>query len=249
MYDEEARSGARDAPRRGGAAREGRDGVRSGAEVRRAGHGALREGKPRAHEELSFELAATRYEVEYLGGEHEKARETFRELARRARTPAEIGRVYTIAVFLESNSDRDAEACAALKEGLGRLGFPSRDKPGMLRMMFELLRTRWALRRWSPSEIAELPLASDARYIAASQVVVASMAARFAPTRAWEPSIVLAWMRLLLRHGITPAAATALSAYAVTILGVLRDFVGAAKYVEAAQRSLERFGDESGAQS
>ena len=92
--------------------------------------------------------------------------------------------------------------------------------------------------------IVELPLATDARFIAASQVVVASLAATFRSDMALGTLVVLAWIRLLLRHGITPAAAPALSAYAVTILGVLRDFEGAAKFGEAAQRSLARFGEE-----
>jgi hypothetical protein len=192
------------------------------------------------HPDLSFDLAATRMESEHLIGDHAGARETFKALAQRARSPEQVGRSYSVKVQLECKADDDAEAVAAHREGLRRLGFSAPTKPSLLRVLVEFVRTQWALRRWSPDRIAALPVATEASFLAGSRIIGGGGTSIYRVDNNLFMVITLEWLRLSVVYGITAATPSLLGGYAMMLVGARRQFERAAQFAQAGLHVSER---------
>jgi hypothetical protein len=190
--------------------------------------------------DLSFDLAATRMESEHLIGDHAGARETFKDLAQRARSAEQIGRIYSVKVQLEANADSDLEAVGAHREGLRRLGFSAPRRPSLLRVLFEFARTQWTLRRWSPDRIATLPVATEAAVLAGSRIIIGGSTSVYRADNNLFMVVTFEWLRLSVIYGVTFATPSVIGGYAMMLVGARQQFERATQFAQAALQVSER---------
>jgi serine/threonine protein kinase/predicted ATPase len=198
----------------------------------------------REEEDLAFEIEATRMETQHVSGDVAAGRRAFRELAERATSPEKIGRIYAVKVQLESNTDSDSQALDDNCEGMAKLGFPSKRGPGVLRKIYELLKTSWKLRGWDPGDIAALPVATDPRLSAAARIGIAGGVARYRMDTSMLFVQSMQWIRIAIDRGLSFNTPNSLLGYAMFLAGARRNFARAGEFARAAMKIVTRVGDE-----
>ncbi len=186
---------------------------------------------------LTVELLTVLYLVD-----GELADRQFAEWIEDARTPGEQADLVVARGYALISRGEYAAAFDAAVDGFARVGFAFPRRPSLARMLFEYARARWALRGRRVEDLADkLPEATDPHYRAFGQMLaVAGMSGSWVSTAAIGTVSAIA-VRLALRHGAVPNAATMMLGFGALMAAVTGDHAAGHAFIRLGRRLADRF--------
>ena len=194
-----------------------------------------------AEYDLTLALQSALGEASYLSGALESADRATDDVVRHARTALDAFTARDTRVMVAYARDRQDLVLEHGLEALRELGVRFPQSPNMASIVVDLARTKFALRGRVIESLADLPAMTDARMIAAMQMIERMIPAAFRSGSKLFPLLVFRLVRLSVRHGNSPVSAFGYSTYAISLCGVLGDYDGGYRFSLVGQRVAERF--------
>jgi predicted ATPase/GAF domain-containing protein len=180
-----------------------------------------------ANEALTLDLHFAGAEVASLVSDFDEMGRLLEATARVTR-PEVQAKVAQIQVLAEKSRGSLQTAVDRGLEGLRRLGVRIPRRPGPLYVMWELLRTRFALWRRPPERLLARPLASKPDVVGALELLGEVYNATYLSEPSLFPVLTFKMVQLAVRDGVTPISSLAFANYAlltVSASGRLRDAI------------------------
>ncbi len=191
---------------------------------------------------LASELSLGAAEAAYLNADLAAMERHVTELRRRVADPLTVLRAEEIAA---SSLMAANELDACIDRGINAVNASGLDiplHPGQPQVVMALLRTKFALRRFTPEQIAELPLCSDPLVLARSRLVNNLLAAAWYGRQPLYPVMVFSLLRGSIAHGVYPETPPSMITYGI-VLNTLGAVDEAIRYGKAALRLNDRLSD------
>jgi len=183
--------------------------------------------------DLSFDLELVDLEALYRADTPERAEERFEELVAAVTDPLRVAKLFIRSARMFQRAGQDPEASARMRRGLSLMGYDFPERPGQAALLWQLARTRWAMRGLTAADLADLPLCEDPRKIALQTLIshFGAMAYREGPEVIGTQTV--AAMELCVRNGMSAESATAPVGYSFIVGGVFGDWAGADALAQA----------------
>ncbi|MCP4350997.1 MAG: SpoIIE family protein phosphatase, partial [Desulfobacterales bacterium] len=187
------------------------------------GSGLLNEKNLETDYDLMFSLGLGAAETSYLTGEFLRTEQLIKKMLRYARSLTDKSKVFEIRIMSYIAQNRLQEAVMSGLEILEQLGVKFPKKPGNLSVIFELVKTKLALRGKDNNDLINLPLMSNQNMIAAMRILMVISSPAYISTDIYS-LIALKLVSLTLKYGNTPESFFAYSAYSIILCGATDDF-------------------------
>ncbi len=167
------------------------------------------------HDTLAFNAYQARAELEFLCTNMEQAEFYFHVLLQKSRSDLDKASILALKIQLESSKDNYREVLKLGVEALELLGFRHSFQPSSAKLLGQLLRVQWKLRKHTPASLSASPPMTDERQRKAMSVLMyATNACFFVERKGWLTT-VLTMMELTLAGGLAPESSLAFIGYAV----------------------------------
>ncbi|MCP4346935.1 MAG: hypothetical protein GY795_15585, partial [Desulfobacterales bacterium] len=137
------------------------------------GSGLLNEKNMQSDYDLMFSLGLGTAEAGCLIGEFFQAEQLMEEMLQYAQSMIDKSKVYKIRIMSYVAQNRLQEAVMSGLEILEQLGVKFPKKPGKLSFIYELVKTKLALRGKDNNDLINLPSMNDRKMIAAMRILMA----------------------------------------------------------------------------
>ncbi|MCP4347713.1 MAG: serine/threonine-protein kinase PknK, partial [Desulfobacterales bacterium] len=205
------------------------------------GIGLLNEKNLQTDYDLMFSLGLGAAETSYLTGEFSRAEQLMEEMLQYAKSLTDKSKVYKIRIMSYIAQNRLQEAVVSGLEILEQLGVKFPEKPGKLSVLFELVKTKLALRGKDTNDLLNMNMMSNQNMIAAMQILSAISGPAYISGTAIYPLIVLKRLYLTVKYGNTPESVIAYTGYAVILCGQLNDFDAGYRFGRLGMNLIEKF--------
>ncbi|MCB1320163.1 MAG: GAF domain-containing protein, partial [Leptospiraceae bacterium] len=190
----------------------------------------------------AFELHLEAIQSLYLTARYQEAEALFVTVHKRARSPLDQARLYTICVVMYTNMGRHREAIRMGIHGLRHLRYGLSEDPGVIRILANVLRLRMRRRGKSIEEIAHLPRMQDPRLLAIMDLLMAIVPSAFFIHQNLFALIVLRMVRLSVQFGNVNESAYGYLTYGVLLITAFQNIDRARAYSKVAMRLMESSG-------
>jgi predicted ATPase/signal transduction histidine kinase len=190
----------------------------------RIGTQLLRKSAWQQQYQLALELHETLAETTFLNGDFEQVPAIVDLVLARAVTPLDRAKAYETLVRCQVIQKQYQQAISSGLEILHQLGIKISPKPDRLTLLRELINTKIALSGKSNQRLLALPEIVDLQKIASLRILNLLQNPAFFCSQELMAVLSLVGIRLTLRHGNTPWAASFYATYSVVIssLGELK---------------------------
>ena len=195
--------------------------------------------------ELAAPLFAEAADAAYLAGDYDEALRLARVVVDRGRSPLDKVKAFDTLVMTAMAVDDLAGAIDSGISALRELGVRFPANPKTPSIVFALLRTKLALAGRTTESLADLPLMTEPRVIAAMRLIERMIPAAFRSGSKLFPLFVFRLVNLSLQHGNMPVSCFAYAAYAITLCGVLGDFDAGYRFGQLSLALVDKLGAES----
>ena len=170
-----------------------------------------------ANPDLSFDLGLELLECAYLAGAAKRAGQIFDQLLERAATKIDRARVYQVKAMAYLHLSDFAGCYQTGQEALAIFGIRLPKSPSQGHVLWELIKTRWALRGKSFDDILALPNNNDPAATLIEMIYYRSLSQAMSTSNELYTIISLRMLRLILRHGLSSIAYSSLSLYGMVL--------------------------------
>ena len=191
--------------------------------------------------DLSLELFNASAEVEYCHGNYDKTESQVAQVFLNARSFEDKIQSYTTRVFALGAQQKFEEAIETGLHVLGELGSPFPKRPGKMRVMIEILKTKWMLRNKTSRQILNLPIMTNPDTIAAMRMMNLIYLYIFFTKPALTPLIATRMVQTTLKYGLSGMGSSAFGMYGMMLAGNLGEIESAYDYCQVALGILDRF--------
>ncbi|MCP4113051.1 MAG: AAA family ATPase, partial [Desulfobacteraceae bacterium] len=205
------------------------------------GAGLLNEKNLQTDYDLMFSLGLGTAETSYLTGEFSRAEQLMEEMLQYAKSLTDKSKVYKIRIMSYVAQNRLQEAVVSGLEILEQFGVKFPEKPGKLSFIYELVKTKLALRGKDNNDLINLPSMNDRKMIAAMRILMAISSPAYMSGTAIYPLIVLKLVSLTLKYGNALESVVAYSGYSTILCGVLDDFDTGYRFGMLSMELMEKF--------
>lgn len=194
--------------------------------------------------ELTLELHVEAAAAAYLCTDFDAMEGFCQAVLRNGRSLLDRVRVYEVRIQAFISQYRMLDAVKTALEVLGLLGVRIPEKPSKPKILLDVLRTKWALAGKSVESIAELPVMTDARSLAAIRVMSSAAKAAYTALPELIPLLGTQCIRLSLRYGNAAESAVAYASYGMLLAGFMGDIDGGYRFGQLALRVADRFDND-----
>ncbi len=178
------------------------------------------------------------------GGDIVLCKAAFAAVERHGKGMADLQPFYGLLADLHSSRSEVQEAFAVGLEALGRAGRTLKPKAGIPDILLGLARTKLAIGRRSPAQVAGLPDNSDPDVAVALELLMRTAPAALNCSPNHYPLIIFDMTRLQVRHGLARQGCFSFAGYAV-LLCAFGDIDGGLAYADLALGLLDRFDEKT----
>ncbi|MDX5340150.1 MAG: AAA family ATPase [Cyclobacteriaceae bacterium] len=190
---------------------------------------------------LTLQLYALAGETSYLNGDFVKMNEMISLVLENARDLLDKVKSYEIRILAFKAENKLIEAIHTGLEFLRQLGehFPA--KPNMLHVMLALVKSKLELRGKDNTALANLPVMTDEKKIAAMRIMADIASSSYWATPTLFPLIIFRMVHLSLKYGNTAVSSFAFGTYGVIMCGVLGAMKSGYQFGKLGLILLEKF--------
>lgn len=200
-----------------------------------------RRGRWRDQYELSLDLFSAAAEVEYCNGHFERMDELISDVLRYARCQSDKSRGLTASIYSLGSRNELQKAIDLGFHVLNNLGvnFPSR--PSAILIMYELVKTKRALRRVRTGSIVDLPQMNDPTRLSAMRIMNLLFTYSLTGRPMYAPLISMRLVQMSLAHGVSCMSCAGFSSFALLLCNAFSDISGGIEMGRVALSLLDRF--------
>lgn len=186
--------------------------------------GLIREEHWTSEYETAFHVHLLATEVAYLATDFDAMSACADKTLANARTRLDKASVYEIRIQSLQHRKEHTAAVGVAKEALKLLGQPLPERPGQVRVLMELMKTRWQISR--AGDLANLPEMKDPTLLAVMRILVSATSSAFFVDHGVFPLIVLRLVALTAKHGVSGWSAYGYVTYGLVLMGAVHDIGG-----------------------
>ena len=208
-----------------------------------AGIDALPDDAWKSEYKTAFGLYLHQMECRYITQDFGEAGRLFGIISDNARTPADKANACSIMVIQYTHQRFYREALELGTQALERYGIRATTDIGAFRVLTELLRVKWLLRKTPIDSIPHLDVLKDSEMLAHANLLLAMGTPAFYTNEKLFAFIVLRGAREALQTGLTPHSSSTFIALAAIIQNTLGDYETGYRMGKMAIELNERLGN------
>lgn len=192
-----------------------------------------------------YELCLTLYgeyaETTFMVSEYEELYDLLEVVIPKTREPFDEVRFVNLQIRALNGEKRLLEAIDVAVDLSRRLGISLPSRPQKAHVALAFLKTRWDLRSWEISELAQLPPKRDKGILSALDILSIAVGPAFAGWPNLIPLIVFVGIRYSLQHGHCRNSIFGYAGYSMIIYQLTGDLEKASEYADLSLQLLEKF--------
>lgn len=193
--------------------------------------------------ELAYQLHIERAESEGLAGNFARAEELFDALILHAVSDVDKARAFSRKSAMYVHASQLDKSLSAAIAGLKLTGIRLNPRSGALRVVAELVKSRWLLRRTGFESLEHLPRMTDERSLIAMEILMVMSRYAYETSKEFHGAVSTMMINLTLTRGLTNASSFAFSVYGIIVAVALRKQEEALAWGRLATRVAEQFQD------
>ncbi|MDH5681364.1 MAG: AAA family ATPase, partial [Spirochaetota bacterium] len=158
----------------------------------------------------------------------------------KVKSPLDQLKAYEINISYNTTESNLDEALNLSLTILKRLGMPLPHSPGQGKLLFQFLKTRWALRGKSPDNLKDLPLMSDPMILNAMRIMMMATSAFYMSKPKLVIYMALRIVELSIKYGLSSLSPFALHSYAVVLSSLFQKKELSQQYAQVSLELLNR---------
>ncbi len=191
--------------------------------------------------ELCLSLYGEYAETAFMMSRYEELYDLLAIVIPKTREPFDEVRFVNLQIRALNGEKRLLEAIDVAVDLSKRLGIPLPERPHKLQVVLSFLKTRWALRPWQISELAQLPPKKDKGILSALDILSIAVGPAFAGWPNLVPLIVFVGIRYSLEYGHCRNSIFGYAGYSMIIYQLTGDLEKASEYADLSLQLLEKF--------
>ena len=195
--------------------------------------------------ELTLKIYDIAVENAYLSGKTEEMEQRITEILSNATTFLEKVRAYEIRIQSLISQNLLAEAIDIAFQVLGELGVNIPEKPGKIDMVMGFVQNKYFLLGKNPESILDLPVMTDPKMLAAMRIINLLLLPVYLTHSGLFPFFVFKGIRITLKYGLTPQAASVILSYGMLLCAVIGHIDRGYRYGQLAIQVVEKFSSRS----
>jgi predicted ATPase/signal transduction histidine kinase len=196
------------------------------------------------HYQLALKLHVEAAVAAYLCTDFEGMEDFCATVLQQGKTLLDRVQVYEVKIQGLIAQYRMLAAVKTAQEALELLSVPIPENPGKLKILWDLIRTKWALAGKNVEKLADLPVMTDEHGLAAIRIMSSVAKAAYTVLPKLIPFLGMRAINLSLRHGNAVESAVAYASYGVLLVGFLGDIDGGYRFGRLALKLAQRFDNE-----
>jgi len=195
--------------------------------------------------ELTLKIFNAAVENTYLSGKSEEIEQLIEEVLANAHHFLDKVRAYEIRIQSLISRNLLSEAIDLAFLVLGKLDIRIPEKPGKIDMVIGFLQNKYFLMGRNPESILNLPVMTDTKMLAAMRVINLVLLPVYLTHSGLFPFFVFKGIRITLKHGLTPHAASVVLSYGMMLCAIIGHIDRGYKFGQLAIQITEKFSDRS----